>query len=186
MRYDTVRNKIFNKYPISDLDGNPISQGYKFIKDGNVIIRRGLTDLSRIEYDLSDISNINFIDNDLINFTFLIKDTSSDGKIWTSKELFYDLKAAKDENNPYYRAQDLLILELDLSKFINYSKEEFLRNGEDRAKVKVTETIDTLNELLEHISYLVDSNENEIKSTNRDIKTPKGYSGLAKFEITDE
>lgn len=186
MRYDSVRNKVFSKYPTNDLDGNPISQGYKFIKDGSLIIRRGLTDLARIEYELSDLSNIDFIDNDRINFTFLIKDTSSNGKIWTSKNLLSDLRIAKDENNPYYRSQDLLILELDLSKLINYSKEDFLTSGETRAKVKITETIDTLEEILEHISYLVDSTESEIKPTDRDLRTSKGYSGLAKFEITDE
>lgn len=186
MEYDKVRNKIFNKYPTSDLDGNPISQGYKFIKDGNVIIRRGLTDLSRIEYELSDLSNINFIDDDAISFTFLIKDSSDSGKIWTSKKTFLDLQRANGENNPYYRFQDLLIIEMDLSKFINYSKESFLVDGESRAKVKVTETIDTLSEILHHITYLVDSTENEIKPTDRDATTNRGYPGLAKFEIIDE
>ena len=186
MEYNKIRDKVFNKYPTTDLDGNRISLSYKFTRENSLIIRRGITELSRIEYELSDLSNINFIDDTAISFTFLIKDSSDSGKIWTSKKTFLDLERAKKENNPYYRLQDMLIIEMDLSKFINYSKESFLVDGESRAKVKVTETIDTLSEILHHITYLVDSTENEIKPTDRDATTNRGYPGLAKFEIIDD
>jgi hypothetical protein len=185
MRYSRIKDISLNSYPFFDEDGNPFPNEQKYYLSGDQIIRRGIYEENIIDYPIANLSNIQYLDNDEIRFNFIIIDADDETQIWTSKSFYNDLVLAQNENNPYFNEKRVAIVRIKLNEFSNYSKDVKFIAGEEIAKVSITQTIDSIEDVLYHITYLCDSTEREIRKSEVEDLTPNGYTGLVGFQIID-
>jgi len=89
------------------------------IKNKSTALLNGVFDKNFIELTIIDPSTINYkvFDSTNINFTISVGNS-----IYIPSHIFSDLKKAYDEGNPYYTIKDIISVELDISKTLDYNK----------------------------------------------------------------
>lgn len=92
------------------------------IKNKSTALLKGVFDKNFIELTIIDPSTINYkvFDSENINFTITIGNS-----IYIPSHIFSDLKKAYEEGNPYYTIKDIISVQLDLSKTLDYNKNKF-------------------------------------------------------------
>ena len=87
------------------------------VKSNSTALLKGVFDKNFIELKIVDPSTTNYkvFDSSNINFTIKVGNST-----YIPSHLFSDLKKAFDEGNPYYTVNDIITVELDLSKTLSY------------------------------------------------------------------
>ena len=97
------------------------------IKNISTALLKGVFDKNFVELTIADPSTQAYKVFDSISINFLIK---IDNSTYIPSHLFSELKKAYDEGNPYYTINDIITVELDLSKALAFNKNKFASNIE--------------------------------------------------------
>jgi hypothetical protein len=97
------------------------------IKNISTALLKGVFDINFIELPTIDPNTITYkvFDSNNINFTISVGNST-----YIPSHIFSALKKAYDEGNPYYTIKDIITIELDLSKSLDYNKNKFSSNIE--------------------------------------------------------
>jgi hypothetical protein len=92
------------------------------IKNKSTALLKGVFDKNFIELTIIDPSTISYkvFDSENINFTITVGNS-----IYIPSHIFSDLKKAYEEGNPYYTITDIISVQLDLSKTLDYNNSKF-------------------------------------------------------------
>jgi len=92
------------------------------IKNKSTALLNGVFDKNFIELLTIDPSTTNYkvFESNNINFTITVGNST-----YIPSHIFSDLKKAYDEGNPYYTIKDIISVDLDISKTIDYNKNKF-------------------------------------------------------------
>ena len=87
------------------------------VKSNSTALLKGVFDTNFIELSIINPATINYkvFDSSNINFTIKVGNST-----YIPSHLFSDLKKAYEEGNPYYTINDIISVELDLSKTLSY------------------------------------------------------------------
>lgn len=168
MDYTTLDN-IRDTYP-----GEPdtVSSSYT-LKDGRNRIT-GKYPQNFIEFDVSDISDLkisNIQTSNIISFRFIVRfvigntgrsgtDSTTIIEEWTSSEFLGNLVDAQRNNNPYFTKNKVATVIVDLGYLLEYSVRSEFKIPELYANVRLLDTINTKEDVLTHINWMVSSNDN--------------------------
>ena len=96
-----------------------------------------------------------------ITFRFIVEFINNDGssELWTSPPFYNDLVAAKQEDNPYFSLNRVTIVRLNFSELSNYWKKSEFTIKQNYAEVQITDTINTKEDMLIHINWMVSSSD---------------------------
>lgn len=133
-------------------------------KDDNTILFKGVFDKNFLELKTVDPNKETYkvfnCPSQSINFAVKLGSST-----YIPQHLFTNLETAYKENNPYYTVNDLVTIELDLSKTIAFIESKY------GAKVETNS-----------ITYVGSSVTNESGSTNINVTSKKGVS--SKLELS--
>lgn len=165
----TKLNKLRNTYP-----GDNVSVIDSYQHDNGSIKYTGKYPENFIKFDvlpLDDIKVGTLKTDPLISFRFIVQ--FFDGDIieeWTSEPFLRDLLKAQQDNNPFFSRDRVTIAKINFADLTNYWKSDKFRIGEAYAEVKIVNTIETKEDILKHINWIVSSDE-EI----RDVESYGGW-----------
>lgn len=146
MKLVNTLKDLRNQYP----EENPVESNYS----GNTLI--GKYPQNKIELEPKDIGDITPIPG---NFRVLF---SIDGNIYASSTYLSELEST---DNPYINKSTLPIVELRSSDLINASS---FKDREDYAEVTISSTLNSTDDLSKHISWLLDSSQQELRIPGQD------------------
>lgn len=172
MKY-TRLNKLRNTYPSES--GNP-TKSYTY--DNNSIRYTGLFPTNFIKFSILSLEDIKLgtLKTDPnINFRFLVKFVDGDSsELWTSDVFLRTLHGAIQDNNPYFNKNTVTTAIIDFQLLKQYWKEKKFDVPEQYAEVRVLNTINTKEEILKHINWIV--SESKKDEELRDVKTFGGWT----------
>lgn len=136
------------------------------VKSNSTALLKGVFDTNFIELGIVNPSTINYkvFDSSNINFTIKVGNST-----YIPSHLFSDLKKSYEEGNPYYTIKDIISIELDLSKTIDYI------TGKYGANVDTT----TFNSVGSSISDVSGSTQIQVNTTiTKGTNTRFGLAGV--------
>ena len=141
---------LTNQYP----ETRPVDKNYV----GNSFI--GKYPQNTITLSNVDVSNISPVDG---NFRVIF---SIDNQLFASSTYLSELKSS---NNPYLSQELLPIIEFSRADLINTSDTaKDFKVREDYAEVVINNTLDSVNDLKQHISWLLDTSKTELRKPGVD------------------
>lgn len=96
------------------------------------------------------------------SFRFIIRFINEDGitfEDWASEPFLNDLHTAQSDNNPFFSRDRVTVAEIHASSLTQYWQLCKFKQGEDYAEVIIRDTITTKEDILEHINWIVGSDE---------------------------
>jgi len=92
------------------------------IKNKSTALLKGVFDKNFIELPTIDPTTTNYkvFDSENINFTISVGNS-----VYIPSHIFFDLKKAYEEGNPYYTINDIISVDLDISKTLTYNTNKF-------------------------------------------------------------
>jgi len=177
MKYRDL-SEIQNTYPKTP---ETISQNYKS-ENGEVIYSGEFPD-NFLTFNIIPINDINFgklniAENTTFRFivNFINGEDDESGQYWTSQPFLDDLRNAIQDDQPYFNRETVTLASVDFDLLHKYwmkpefaglvENGEYVFYGEKYAEVTVTETIDTKEEMLKHIEWLVSDSDDELRKVN--------------------
>lgn len=98
-------------------------------------------------------------------FRFIVRfKGESESSDYTSTVFLNDLKRSQKESNPYFTTSKVSIIELDIDKLQNHYKS--FETVEEYAQVSVGNTLDNIDDILQHINWMVDGSKKELRPTD--------------------
>lgn len=154
-------NQIRDTYP-----GNSDTIHDSYSRDGEQTKLTGLYPDNFIKFSTIPITDIvvgNLSTNPNISFRFIVQFQDGDHiEEWTSASFLRDLQNAHLENNPYFTKDKVTIARIDYRYLKSYWQQRQFKVPEDYAEVVVRDTIESKEDIILHINWLVDAdNSNE-------------------------
>jgi len=126
-----------------------------------------------------------------LTFRFIVKFVEADGSVenWTSQAFYDDLVEARNEDNPYFTLNYVTIVSVNFSLLSAWWLKREFTIKQKYAEVEITDTINTKEDMLVHINWMVSSAEN-LRPVRRgdepfgdwEVKTTESFG----FEWADE
>ena len=177
MKYRDL-SELQNTYPKTP---ETISQNYK--SENGEVIYNGIFPENFLTFKIISIDDINFGKINIAQdttFRFIVNFINDEddevGQYWTSQPFLDDLRKGIQDSQPYFNRETVTLASVDFDllhkywmkpEFAGLVKDgEYIFFGEKYAEVSITETIDTKEEMLKHINWLV-SDDTEL----REVKT---------------
>lgn len=147
-------------------------------KDSTTILLKGIFDKNFIE-----LKTINPTDESYKVFSSPSHSINFAVKIGTStyipQHLFDRLKTAYEENNPYYTVNDLITIELDLSKTLSYLQSKYGSKIETSNVEYVGVAVDVTSSILESTASIIQVNANYTQGAS----TRFGLAGVTDIQF---
>jgi hypothetical protein len=147
-----------NNYPANEL-GIPKSNLVSTRLDN--IVMRGIYEVNEATYPLLDPVKANIVPIQNTNFRFIVNLGSPTA--YTSIGMYEDLIKAYEERNPWFSLRTVPNINLDLFYLSQYNLKNKFKVTEAYAETQVTETINTPEEILTYVDWLVSKNVNDIE-----------------------
>ena len=147
---------IRNPYP-DEVGFNP-SKHYS--SDGTNIKFQGKYPENFLTFENIDVTDLQSIKTANVSFNFIVQ--LIDGtttELWTSPIFLNELKSEHQSNNPYRTKNTVTVAKVDMSFIRGYGTQTKFDIPEQYAEVKITNTVDTKQDVLAHINWLVSSEE---------------------------
>jgi len=146
-------------------------------KDSTTILLKGVFDKNFIE-----LKTINPTEESYKVFTAPSESINFSIKLGTStyipKHIFDKLKTAYEENNPYYTVNDLITIEMDLSKTLSYIESKYGSNIETSTVTYTGVAVDVTSSNLEITASIIQVNANITQGSD----TRFGLAGVTDIE----
>lgn len=156
MEYKTL-TELRNVYP----EERNVQSSYS--KENNSINYKGRYDANSLNFTIEDLSGISVVSGTTFNFILEI-----DGKEYTSPQFKSFLESSLSSGNPYIQKSSVTKVSFTKDELTNA---ETFRTREKYAEVEITENLDTIEELVIHIDWLVSK-----RQTLRDTAEYAEYS----------
>ncbi len=154
-------SELQNTYPSTPED---ISK--KYSEENSQIKYSGKFPDNFINFEIISVTDINPGNINIsegTSFRFIVRFDGNDddgGEYWTSPSFLDDLRDSLEKDQPYFNRETVSLLVVDYQHLKNYwLNPKFVGEvgikGELYAEVRITETIDTKQEMLKHIDWMV-------------------------------
>jgi hypothetical protein len=140
MAYKTL-TELRNVYP----EERNVQSSYS--KENNSINYKGRYNENSLNFTIEDLSGISVVSGTTFNFILKI-----DGKEYTSPQFKSFLENSLSSGNPYIQKSNVTKVSFTKDELTNA---ETFRTREKYAEVEITENLDTIEELVIHIDWLV-------------------------------
>ncbi len=147
----TKIKEIGNNYPANET-GIPKSS-FVTTEQKNIVLS-GIYEKNTVKYPLINPAEMGVVSIPNTTFRFLIKDIAT-SQLYASEEMYSDLIKAYNERNPWFNTYSVPTINLDISFLSQYNKVNKFKVTEAYADVKVTKTLDTDEEILQYIDWIV-------------------------------